>query len=87
MTLLHDFKKLEGHLPQTLNDHCLLFIGRLERILQLPNTLEEDKIIHPKLRLIYNMELKIPRALFHPMTKGMIVPRIDILDVIYPYIS
>ncbi|MGZ3808812.1 MAG: hypothetical protein ACXVCE_12060, partial [Bacteriovorax sp.] len=32
MGLLHDFKKMEGHLPQTLNDHCLLFIGRLERI-------------------------------------------------------
>ncbi|MDO9181848.1 MAG: hypothetical protein Q7U04_05540, partial [Bacteriovorax sp.] len=55
MTILHDFKKLEGHLPETLNDHCLLFIGRLERILQVANTLEEDKIIHPKLRAIYNL--------------------------------
>ena len=84
-TLLHDFKKLEGHLPQTLNDHCLLFIGRLERILQIPSTLEEDKIIHPKLRAIYNLELKIPRTVFHATTKNMIVPRLDILDVIYVY--
>ena len=85
MTLLHDFKKLEGHLPQTLNDHCLLFIGRLEKILQVANTLEEDKIIHPKLRAIYNFELKIPRLVFHSVTKGMIIPRLDILDVIYLY--
>ena len=87
MTLLQDFKKMEGRLPQTLNDHCLMFIGRLERILQLSNTMEEDKIIHPKLRAIYNMEMKIPRSLFHSMTKGMTVPRIDILDVIYPYLT
>lgn len=87
MTLLHEFKKMEGHLPQTLNDHCLLFIGRLERILNAPFTLEEDKIIHPKLRSIYNLELKVPKAVFHMTTKGMIVPRIDILDVIYPYTS
>lgn len=85
MTLLHDFKKMEGHLPVNLNDHCLLFIGRLERILQVQKTLEEDKITHPKLRSIYNMELKIPRAIFHLTTKGMIVPRLDILDVIYAY--
>ncbi len=84
-TLLHDFKKLEGHLPQTLNDHCLLFIGRLERILTNAATIEEDKIKHPKLRSIYNLELKIPKAIFHVTTKNLIVPRIDILDVIYAY--
>jgi hypothetical protein len=84
-TLLQSFKNLEGHLPQTLNDHCLLFIGRLERILKFPLTLEEDKIVHPKLRALFNLELKIPKAIFHMSTKGMIVPRIDILDVIYAY--
>lgn len=85
MSLLHDFKKLEGHLPSYLNDHCLLFIGRLERILKVAQTMEEDKIIHPKLRSIYNLELKIPRVLFHSTTKVMIIPRIDILDIIYLY--
>lgn len=85
MTILHEFKKLEGHLPQSLNDQCLLFIGRLERITGSDSKLEEDKIAHPKLRAIYNLELKIPKAIFHMTTKGMIVPRIDILDVIYAY--
>lgn len=87
MTLLHDFQKLEGHLPTNLNDHCLLFIGRLERILQVNHTMEEDKIKHPKLRKVYNFELKIPRSIFHATTKGMIVPRIDIIDIIYAYIT
>lgn len=85
VTLLHDFKELEGKCPPNLNDHCLLFIGRLERILKSSRTMEEDKISHPKLRDIYNLELKIPRAIFHLTTKGMIVPRIDIMDFIYLY--
>lgn len=86
MNLLHEFKKLEDHLPQTLNDHCLLFIGRLERILDASSTVEEDKISHPKLRILYNLECKIPKLILHQTTKGMIVPRIDILDVIYLHI-
>ncbi len=81
--LLSEFKKFEDKLPPYLNDHCLLFIGRLERILKLPPSMEEDKIQTKKLRELYQRELKIPRAIFHISSKGMIVPRIDILDVIY----
>lgn len=81
--LLSEFKKFEDKLPPYLNDHCLLFIGRLERILKLPPSMEEDKIQTKKLRELYQRELKIPRAVFHISSKGMIVPRIDILDVIY----
>jgi hypothetical protein len=87
MTVYHDLKKLEGKIPSHLNDHCLLFIGRLERILKIPTTINEEMIIHPKLRGIYKLELKIPRALFHITTKRMIVPRVDIMDVIYVYNS
>jgi hypothetical protein len=86
MAILHDFKKMEGHIPQTLNDHCLLFIGRLERILQVENTIDKDKIVHPKLRAIFDLELKIPRLVLHASTKRMIVPRLDILDVVYLYL-
>lgn len=81
--LLSEFKKFEDNLPAYLNDHCLLFIGRLERILKMPPTLEEDKIETKKLREIYQRELKIPRPVFHIASKGMIIPRIDILDIIY----
>ncbi len=81
--LLSEFKKFEDNLPSYLNDQCLLFIGRLERILKLPPSLEEDKIQTKKLREIYQRELMIPRPVFHMSSKGMTVPRIDILDVIY----
>ncbi len=81
--ILNDFKKFEDNLPPYLNDHCLLFIGRLERILKMSPSMEEDKIETMKLREIYQRELKIPRAIFHTASKGMIIPRIDILDVIY----
>lgn len=81
--LLNEFKKFEGNLSPYLNDHCLLFIGRLERILKLHPSMEEDKIETPKLRDIYRLEMKIPRVLFHASTKKMILPRVDILDIIY----
>jgi len=85
--LLADFTKLEGHLPSNLNDHCLLFMARLQRILDSDSKLEEDKIQHQKLKSIYNLELKIPKQILHMTTKGMIIPRIDILDIIYIYAS
>ena len=81
--LLNDFKNFEDKLPPYLNDQCLLFIGRLERILKMPQSMEEDSIETIKLRELYQRELKIPRAIFHLSNKKLIVPRIDILDVIY----
>ena len=81
--LLSDFKNFEDKLPPYLNDQCLLFIGRLERILKMPPSMEEDKIETQKLRELYQRELKIPRPIFHLSNKKMIIPRIDILDVIY----
>lgn len=85
--LLIDFKNFENKLPPYLNDNCLLFIGRLEYILKMPPTLEEDKIQIKKLREIYQMELKIPRPLFHATVKNMLNPRIDILDIISLFTS
>ncbi len=84
--LLSDFRAFEHHLPEYLNDHCLLFIARLEKILKLEGVpLEEDRLITTKLRDIYRLECKIPRAIFHMTTKNIIIPRMDILDVIYLY--
>lgn len=81
--LLSEFKNFEGNLPPYLNDHCIMFIGRLERILRLAPSISIDNIQTQKLREIYNRELKIPTAIFHYTSKSMIIPRIDILDIIY----
>lgn len=81
--ILHDFRALEGKLPQTLNDHCLLFIGRLEKILTLHPSVQDDCIKNQKIREILERERNIPRILFHFTTKMMMIPRIDLLDIIY----
>ena len=82
--LLADFKAFEDKLPEYLNDHCLLFINRLEKVLKIEgHAFEEDRIKNLKLRDIYRLEEKIPRAIFHLTTKNLIVPRMDILDIIY----
>lgn len=84
--LLSEFKEFEDRLPEYLNDHCLLFITRLERVLKMDDhPFEEDRIKNLKLREIYRLEQKIPRALFHLTTKNVILPRMDILDIIYLY--
>jgi hypothetical protein len=84
--LLQDFRVFEDQMPEYLNDHCLLFITRLEKILKMEGApFEEDRIKTPRLRDIYRLEQKIPRALFHITTKKSIIPRMDILDIIYLY--
>lgn len=81
--ILHEFRMLEGKLPPILNDHCLLFIGRLEKILSLNPSMEEDKIINLKLKEVFSLESKIPQFMFHTTTKLIMIPRIDLLDIIY----
>ncbi len=82
--LLADFKAFEDRLPEYLNDHCLLFINRLEKVLKIEgHAFEEDRIKNLKLREIYRLEEKIPRAIFHLTTKNLIVPRMDFLDIFY----
>lgn len=84
--LLQDFKAFEDQMPENLNDHCLLYITRLEKILKIEGeAFDENRIKNAKLRDIYRLESKIPRALFHVTTKNSMVPRLDVLDIIYLY--
>jgi hypothetical protein len=85
MHLLIDFKELLINLTGYLKEQCLLFIFRLEYILEMPITLEKELIETPRLKSILELELKIPRNIFHITNRKLIVPRIDILDVIYVY--
>ncbi len=83
--LLSDFKRFQDALPQNLNDHCLLFIARLEKVLNRTSSTQQAMIVNNKLRDIYNFESKIPKTLLHLTTKNLIVPRMDIVDIIYAY--
>ena len=85
--LLHDFQELRGVLPPYLNDHCLLFIYRLEKIIHGKSDINEQDIQHETLKKVLAFEQKMPRLLFHKATSILMSPRIDTLDVIYAHIK
>jgi hypothetical protein len=85
--LLNDFKSLEESLPPYLQDHNSLFIARLEKILKGETTIGIEEIKHPSLQRIYDFEKKMPRLLFHSLTKELMAPRLELLDVIYPHVK
>ncbi len=83
--IYHEFIALEGKLPSYLNDHRLLFILRLNKILGFghDDSLLE-KIQNDKLKNIYIKESKMkPMAI--KFIRSFIIPRIEILDFIYIY--
>jgi hypothetical protein len=85
--ILKDFKDLEGKLPPYLQDQNHLFIARLEKIIKGETTIGIDEIQHPALQRIYEFEKKLPRLFFHKVTKELMAPRLELLDVIYPHVK
>ncbi|MCF8058460.1 MAG: hypothetical protein K9K67_04135 [Bacteriovoracaceae bacterium] len=85
--LLTDFKSLEECLPPYLQDHNTLFIARLEKILKGNTTVGIEEIKHTALQRIYDFEKKMPRLLFHSLTRELMAPRLELLDVIYPHVK
>ncbi|MEC7276015.1 MAG: hypothetical protein VXV96_06825 [Bdellovibrionota bacterium] len=85
--LLGEFKKLEGKLPPYLQDHNTLFLSRLEKILKGQISAGIDEIKHPSLQRVFEFEKKMPRLLFHAVTKELMAPRLDLLDIFYPHIK
>lgn len=83
--IYHDFKSLEGKLPSYLNDHRILFLQRLNKILSFGEDKELIKRIkNPQLKNVYIKEGKMkPMAL--KVLRRFIVPRIEILDIVYIY--
>jgi hypothetical protein len=80
-----NFESLKGKLPSYLEDHRILFLSRLSKILDFG----EDKSLRGKIKNenlleIYNKELKMkPMAI--KFVRKLIVPRIEILDIVYIY--
>lgn len=78
------FQALEGQLPTYLNDHCLLFINRLERILNYDQKVDYTaKITHQQLKATFEREQKIPIIILHKILKISIKIQIGVLDIIY----
>ena len=85
--LLSSFKELYGELPCYLNDHCGLFINRIEKILKAPQSIAKEDIKTEALQKVWEMDSLIPRFVLRKMTAKLTIPRPDILDIIYAYSS
>lgn len=84
--ILGNFKSLSNKLPSYLNDHCLLFIFRIYKILEESYQLEDfrSKIKTKNLQLLLEKEHKLnPFSI--KMLKKLIYPKIEICDIIYAY--
>lgn len=85
--MLNKFRELENNLPTYLNDHCLLFISRLEVILRGESFISSEQVQHTKLKNILTIEKKIPRSLMHKATAPFIMLRIEFLDIYYHHLK
>ena len=85
-SVLEEFKELSPNLPPLLQDHCSLFIMRLERILYKSSKITIDDIENTYLKNIFNIESKIPNIILHRTITTLMSPRLDLLDVIYPLV-
>jgi len=85
--LLKEFNQLQEKLPPYLQDHCLLFIARLEKIELAETTIHIEQIQHPHLKSVFAAEMKVPHLLLHKFVAPLMFPRMDILDILYPYIK
>ncbi len=88
--ILEAFIKLKDCLPEYLNDHCLLFIIRLKRIVGDSNDNNKEyhlEIKNEKLLKFYQLEQKIPTFLLHKTIATFIRPRIEILDIFYGHLK
>lgn len=81
--VLNEFKRLKGELPLNLNDHCLMFILRLEKTLGLISSVELHEIKNENLQKVMLKEAKIPRLIYRNLIKNTMAPRIDLVDIIY----
>ncbi len=82
--LFHDFESLEDKLPAYLEDHRLLFMMRLSKIIghQIENN--AHLIQTKELKKVYHKEYQL-NALALKALRYLIYPRIEILDIIYAY--
>lgn len=85
--LLIKFKKIRRTLPVRLEDHCVLFIHKLERELNSKLTTTIDDIENEPLKKVYQLDEKIKLGIVRSLTNKLIFPRVDISDIIYAYVK
>lgn len=81
--LMSDVLELTKAIDKSMVDHAWLLISRLERVLGLKSTVVAAQLKHPSLAKLLEVESAIPDAIFKNVIRGMIHPRIDLMDVIH----
>jgi hypothetical protein len=83
--IYQDLISLEGKLPEYLNDHRILFLTRLNKILGHGHDQKlRSQIKNSNLKNIFDKEVKM-KAVALKLLRKFTIPRIEILDVIYIY--
>ncbi len=85
--IYHFFKSLEGQLPPYLEDQRKLFVFRINKVLGREKEIRKNDLVSEALQRVYLFEDKLPQIAIHKMTRTLMVPRIDLYDVIYPYVK
>ncbi len=85
--IYHLFKGLEGQLSPYLEDQRKLFIFRINKVLERDIEIRRNDIESDALKNIYHFENKLPQIILHKMTRSLMVPRIDLYDILYPYVK
>ena len=83
--ILERFKALKNQLPPNLNDHALLFIWRLERILGITDHSPKESIQSPHLRRLLSIEEKIPRLFLRAIVAKSSSLKMDLFDIVYTH--
>ncbi len=83
--ILSELMAMRNQLPSYLNDLCILFIIRLERLTQGSSS-RHSELTHPGLLQIAKFEEKIPPTLLAATLSKTAVIRLDLLDVIHPHV-
>lgn len=81
--LANDTASLVEKLPHFLQDHAWLLVSRIERILSTPSSIVPAQLHHQRHMRLLEVERAIPDALFGTVIRGLIYPRIELLDVIH----
>jgi hypothetical protein len=82
--LYQEILSLENKLLPYLEEHRILFLLRIEKILGHPISNLKEHLNHPSLIQTYNKELKL-RPLALKILKKLIFPRLETWDIIYSY--
>jgi hypothetical protein len=84
--MLLEFSEILKSLPHFLQDHCRLFLARLERIQYGKTYVEPEHFENEVIREIFLKELKIPRLGFRKITASLTLPRLEMPDIHYLHV-